>query len=63
MDKNLRLLDKFDRQRNVYELICRLAERVHLIMNGNAVSPENKESNPVQIAMAEFLSDEKKDEQ
>jgi len=63
MDKNLRLLDKFDRQRNVYELICRLAERVHSIMNGNAVSPENKESNPVQIAMAEFLSDEKKDEQ
>ncbi len=63
MDKNLKLLDKFDRQKNVYELICKMSERVHSIMKGNAVSPENRESNPVQIAMGEFLNDGKTDEQ
>lgn len=62
MDKNLRLLDKFDRQSNVYELICKLADRTHSIMNGNAGSSEVEESNPVQIAMEEFLSDGKKTE-
>ena len=63
MDKNLRLLDKFDRDTNVYELICKLADRTHAIMSGNAVSPETRESNPVQIAMEEFLLDGNKTEQ
>ncbi len=58
MEKNLRLLDKFDRQSNIYELICRLAERAHAIMKGKAVSSDIKESNPVQIAMKEFLDGE-----
>ncbi len=55
MEKNLKLLDKFDRDRNIYELICKLSDRAHGIMSGNSVSPETRESNPVQIAMEEFL--------
>jgi DNA-directed RNA polymerase subunit K/omega len=58
MDKdiNLRLLDKFDKDENIYELICKLAEKAHSVIDGRATSVEIKESSPIQTAMAEFLS-------
>lgn len=59
MNRNLRLLDRFDKERNIYELICRLAERVHSIINGSAVFVETTETDPVQIAMEELLSQSK----
>ncbi|HOL22649.1 MAG TPA: DNA-directed RNA polymerase subunit omega [bacterium] len=62
MNRNIKLLDKFDKKANIYELICRLAERTHQILNGAPVSIETKEKDPVQIAMEEFLERGEKNE-
>ena len=58
MDRNLKLLDRFDRDKNIYELICRLAARAHSIMSGSAASFETKETDPIQLAMEEPLQTE-----
>jgi len=55
MNRNLKLLDRFDKKVNIYELICNMAERVYQILNGATVSIDTKEKDPVQIAMEEFL--------
>ena len=62
MNINLKLLDKFDKTVNIYELICKLAERVHQILNGSPVPPDIKEKDPVQIAMEELLAKGEKNE-
>jgi len=59
MNKNLKLLDKFDKNSNMYELICRLAEKTHFVINGAAASPESKEHDPIQIVMEEAAMDGK----
>ena len=62
MNINLKLLDKFDKTVNIYELICKLAKRVHQILNGAPVSLNIKEKDPVQIAMEELLAKGEKNE-
>jgi DNA-directed RNA polymerase subunit K/omega len=60
MNKNIKLLDRFDKKENIYELVYQLAERVHQILNGAAVSSTTKEKDPVQIVMEEFLDRRKR---
>ncbi|MBN1444747.1 MAG: hypothetical protein JW957_01405 [Candidatus Omnitrophica bacterium] len=59
MNKNLKLLDKFDKNSNMYELICRLAERTHLVINGAEAADESKEHDPIQIVMEKAVLDGK----
>ncbi len=61
MSRNLKLLDRFDRGKNIYELISRLSERAHAIMSGKMTSSETRKSDPVQIAMEEYLKEEEKE--
>lgn len=62
MNKNLKLLDKFDKKFNIYELICKLSERAHQILNGAPVPQGIKEKDPVQIVMEELLEKGDKNE-
>jgi len=62
MNRNLKLLDRFDKKVNIYELICNMANRVYQILNGSPVSVSTKEKDPVQIAMEEFLERGEKNE-
>ncbi|MCX8082587.1 MAG: DNA-directed RNA polymerase subunit omega [bacterium] len=55
MNRNIKLLDKFDKKANIYELICKLAERAHQVLNGAPVSSNIKEKDPIQNVMEEFL--------
>ncbi len=59
MNKNLKLLDKFDKNSNMYELICRLAEKTHSVINGGGASAESREHDPIQIVMEEAALDGK----
>jgi len=63
MNRNLKLLDRFDKKVNIYELICNMAERVYQILNGAPVAiTRTKGKDPVQIAMEEFLGQGEKNE-
>ncbi|MGI6595560.1 MAG: DNA-directed RNA polymerase subunit omega [Elusimicrobia bacterium] len=55
MNKNIKLLDKYDKKENIYKLVQLMANRVYQILNGAAVSPTIKEKDPIQIVMEEFL--------
>ena len=59
MNKNLKLLDKFDKNSNMYELICRLADRTHSVINGAGASAESRENDPIQVVMEEAAMDGK----
>ena len=59
MNKNLKLLDKFDKNSNMYELICKLARKTHSIINGAGVSTDSKEYDPIRVVMEEASGDEK----
>jgi len=34
MKRNLKTLDSFDKDSNIYELICELSEKAHLLLGG-----------------------------
>jgi DNA-directed RNA polymerase subunit K/omega len=58
MNINAAILDKFDKKKNIYELILRQAERAHAVMNGapSVVKPDN--FNIHRLVMEEFLQPE-----
>jgi len=37
MNTNLKILDKYDQDRNIYDLVTLLAERAHVVVNGNPI--------------------------
>ncbi len=59
MNRNLKVLDKFDKKVNIYELIVRRAERAHDILNGAAPAVNIKENSIPQIVMEEVIVKEK----
>ncbi|HDD64940.1 MAG TPA: hypothetical protein ENF61_02370 [Firmicutes bacterium] len=59
MNRNLKVLDKFDNKVNIYELIVDRAERAHNILNGAPPLVNIKEDSITQIVMEEVLSKEK----
>lgn len=59
MNRNLKVLDKFDNKVNIYELIVDRAERAHDILNGAPPLVNIKEDSITQIVMEEVLNKEK----
>lgn len=55
MNRNLKILDKFDKKVNIYGLISNMGARVYQILNGSPVLPGITEKDPVHIVMEEFL--------
>lgn len=55
MDKNLKFIDKFDKEKNIYEMITQLAKRTHDLINGAVPAVETKENDPIYVAMEEVL--------
>ena len=58
MNINAAILDKYDKKKNIYELILRQAERAHAVMNGapSVAKPDN--FNIHRLVMEEFLQPE-----
>ena len=55
MNTNLIILDTFDQQENIYDLIMERAKRAHVIMSGGAPSVEAGTTSIPEIAMMELL--------
>ena len=55
MNKNLKFIDKFDKEKNIYEVITKLAERAHDLINGAPPAVDTKEKDPVYVVMEEVL--------
>ena len=58
MKTNLKILDKFDKTKNIYELIVQCAERTHVIMSGALPDVETENSSIPNISMEELLTKE-----
>ncbi|MCD6408077.1 DNA-directed RNA polymerase subunit omega [bacterium] len=55
MNENLKFIDKFDKEKNIYEMITKLAKRAHDLINGAPPAVDTKENDPIYIAMEEVL--------
>ncbi len=55
-NRNLKLLDLIDKEKNIYEIISELAQRSHELMKGALPSIEIKKGeNLIQVAIEEYL--------
>lgn len=61
MNKNLKILDMIDKEKNIYELIVELSKRTHELISGAIANVELKSKNtsPVLIAMEEYFIKER----
>jgi len=57
MNKNLKFLDRFDRNLNIYQLICELSERAHNLFATDISSGKTGKED----TFAEMVMDEKLD--
>ncbi|HOJ40433.1 MAG TPA: hypothetical protein PKX93_03080 [bacterium] len=57
MNINTKILDRYDRNSNIYQLILQLAERAHVLMSGASASLEMAEVDPgsPRLVLEEFL--------
>lgn len=55
MNENLKFIDKFDKEKNIYEIIIKLAKRIHDLINGAPPAVDIKENDPVYMAIEEVL--------
>ncbi|MCM8769308.1 MAG: hypothetical protein NC911_06505 [Candidatus Omnitrophica bacterium] len=57
MNINTKILDRYDRQMNIYQLILKLAERAHQLLEGatGLVEIGNTDPSSPRLVMEEFL--------
>jgi len=55
-NRNLKLLDLIDKEKNIYEVISEIARRAHDLIRGAVPSIEiKKDENLIQVAIEEYL--------